>query len=226
VSSVSTSKVLAAVENLKQHELEIIDYCKVRTLSAFERYVKQGDVLPYLIIVLRGSLNLVLPTPPEEELEEEASKKRGIARFRQIVNKAKLEMQVIRRFEFGHVQSGAEQVVPMGHVSANQSTNNLIANIGAWRVLAESHVVLQQPYYADIVCTQDATEVLELHAPPTALEMLRRNGKDGIVDASIDEADAQDVNTQDQTQQKVGFLRLASAEQRILNAHNRLFLSV
>lgn len=221
VSRVSTSKVLAAVENLEQYELEIIDFCKVRTLSAFERYVKQGEVLPYLIIVLRGNLNLVLPTTPEEELEVQEASKMGLkwkARLRQLPNKFKLEMQAIRGFKFGHNQSGDAPVVPPGDVIENQGMKNLIATFGAWRVLAESYVVLQQPYYADIVATQDATEVLELYVPPEALALMRKNGHQ--------DADAQaGVNTQDQNEQKLGFSVVSSVEQRILNAHERLFLS-
>ena len=40
-AALSQSKVLASIANFKQHELEIIDLCKVRLLSAGECMVQQ-----------------------------------------------------------------------------------------------------------------------------------------------------------------------------------------
>jgi hypothetical protein len=67
-TSLASSKVLERFkdENMKDYQLEVIDFCKVRVLSSGERIVNQGDKLPYLMIILKGRVAACLPTLQEK----------------------------------------------------------------------------------------------------------------------------------------------------------------
>ena len=71
-TSLASSKVLERFkdENMKDYQLEVIDFCKVRVLSSGERIVNQGDKLPYLMIILKGRVAACLPTLQEKNETE------------------------------------------------------------------------------------------------------------------------------------------------------------
>ena len=200
-STMARSKVLGAIANFSQHELEVIDICQVRTLSEGECLVKQGETLSSFFIVMRGSVKLVLPfrsRPESIEQSGAATEKDAVRGGSGTKAQENDEMKDAHKFAFGTHQPefSAPQSAPTGHKrtlkdSAKQIRNSIkvlnafgvlvdhdartqVAQMGAWRVLGEFHVVLQLPYYADIVAAQNDTEVMQITVPSATLAMLQR----------------------------------------------------
>ena len=187
--ALSQSRVLQSMLNLDQLQLEVIDFCKVRLLSAGETMFKAGDELTYFVIILRGSLRLEIsrleasrsqgteqvektPKPVHQSSWSVPRRKSNVFSSRQSEEKS--------NFAFGHVETvpDDDSALLQGTILSGSNTEalhpaNCLGLFVAWRVVAESHLVLQRPFYANVVAMQDETEVLEFHVPPPLLHNLR-----------------------------------------------------
>jgi len=208
-TSLTQSKVLGAVD-FQQHRLEMLDYCKSRLLSAGEGVAKQGDRLPYFMFILRGSLKLVLPLPDlKEQRVGEGGQSAVLAERKKSVKSINAEVH----------SKGAR---------ANQGSE--IAHFGARRILGESHVVLQKPFYAHIIAMQDETEVLEFHVPPDTLTILKshkcsndsRRGVNVLLESTVVQEEIASISRPDGEEASSNPIwRLTSADERVQAAHKR-----